>query len=69
MVRFPIYSVDVGYMLNRETGYIKIGHFADKTYDEYLKAFADLKEKGMQNLILDLRGNRRIFENGHPDCR
>lgn len=55
--KIPIYSVDVGYMLNRETGYIKIGHFADKTYDEYLKAFADLKEKGMQNLILDLRGN------------
>lgn len=55
--KIPIYSVDVGYMLNRETGYIKIGHFADKTYDEYLKAFAELKEKGMQNLILDLRGN------------
>lgn len=55
--KIPIYSVDVGYMINRETGYIKIGHFADKTYDEYLKAFAELKEQGMKSLILDLRGN------------
>lgn len=55
--KIPIYSVDVGYMINRETGYIKIGHFADKTYEEYINAFTALKEQGMKNLILDLRGN------------
>src|SRR4029078_711288 len=32
-------------------------HFGDRTYDEYLDAFVKLKEKGMKNLVLDLRGN------------
>ena len=53
----PIYSVEVSYMLNKETGYIKVSHFGDKTYEEYLDGFMKLKEAGMQNLILDLRGN------------
>ena len=53
----PIYSVEVAYMLNKETGYIKVSHFGDKTYEEYLDGFMKLKEAGMQNLILDLRGN------------
>jgi len=55
--KIPIYSVDVAYMLNKETGYIKVSHFADRTYDEYLNAFVKLKEAGMESLILDLRGN------------
>ncbi len=55
--KIPIYSVDVSYMLDNETGYIKVSHFGDKTYEEYLDAFVKLKEDGMKNLILDLRGN------------
>lgn len=55
--KIPIYSVDVAYMLTKETGYIKVSHFAEKTYDEYLNAFIKLKELGLENLILDLRGN------------
>jgi carboxyl-terminal processing protease len=55
--KIPIYSVDVSYMLNEQTGYIKVSHFGDHTYDEYLDAFVKLKEKGMKNLVLDLRGN------------
>ena len=55
--KIPIYSVDVSYMLNKETGYIKITHFADKTYDEYMDAFVKLGKLGMKNLVLDLRGN------------
>ncbi|HRH66938.1 MAG TPA: S41 family peptidase [Bacteroidia bacterium] len=55
--KIPIYSVDVSYMLNKETGYIKVSHFAERTYEEYLDGFMKLKEKGMKNLILDLRGN------------
>lgn len=55
--KIPIYSVDVAYMLNKETGYIKVSHFADRTYEEYLDGFMKLKEKGMKNLVLDLRGN------------
>ena len=44
-------------MINKETGYIKISHFAEKTYEEYLTAFIKLKEAGMKSLVLDLRGN------------
>ncbi len=55
--KIPIYSVDVAYMLTKETGYIKVSHFAERTYDEYLNAFVKLKDGGMENLILDLRGN------------
>lgn len=53
----PIYSVDVSYMLTPTIGYIKISRFATDTYNEYLTAFAKLKKMGMQQLVIDLRGN------------
>ncbi len=55
--KIPIYSVDVSLMVNSETGYIKVSHFGEHTYEEYLEGFMKLKELGMKNLILDLRGN------------
>lgn len=55
--KIPIYSVDVAYMVNNNTGYIKINNFAMTTYDEFLKGLRELKAKGMTKLILDLRGN------------
>ena len=55
--KIPIFSVDVAYMLDKKTGYVKISHFADRTYEEYIDAFMKLKKEGMENLVLDLRGN------------
>src|SRR5665647_19009 len=55
--KIPIYSVDVDYMVNDTTGYIRINTFAMTTYDEFMKGLRELKEKGMTRLILDLRGN------------
>jgi carboxyl-terminal processing protease len=55
--KIPIYSVDVDYMVNSNTGYIRINTFAMTTYAEFMKGLRDLKGKGMTNLILDLRGN------------
>jgi carboxyl-terminal processing protease len=55
--KIPIYSVDAGYLLNKSTGYIKINRFAENTYEEFLDKASKLRAKGMQNLILDLRGN------------
>ena len=55
--QIPIYSVDVSYMINNKTGYIKLSKFARTTYKEMLEAIAKLKTQGLQNLILDLRGN------------
>ncbi|MBC7384470.1 MAG: S41 family peptidase [Bacteroidia bacterium] len=55
--KIPIFSVDAWMMLNSETGYIKVSRFAENTHEEFLKAFAELKEQGIKNLVLDLRGN------------
>lgn len=55
--KIPIYSVDAGYMVNDEIGYIKISRFAATTYDEFSEKLSYLKNAGMQSLILDLRGN------------
>ncbi|NEQ50163.1 MAG: PDZ domain-containing protein [Leptolyngbya sp. SIO3F4] len=55
--KIPIHSVDVGYMLDNETGYIKISRFAKNTYQEFMESGSELREAGMEYLILDLRGN------------
>lgn len=55
--KIPTVSVDVSYMVNNNTGYIKVSRFASNTFDEFKVALAALKKKGMQQLILDLRGN------------
>lgn len=53
----PIYSVDVAYMVNENTGYIKISQFAQNTYQEFMEAAEKLKTQGAQKLVLDLRRN------------
>lgn len=55
--KIPIYSVDAGIMLNDEVGYIRISRFAATTMDEFSDHLQKLKQRGMQSLILDLRGN------------
>jgi len=53
----PTYSVDVAYMVNSSTGYIKINSFTATTHDEFSKALDQLHAEGLSKLILDLRGN------------
>ncbi len=55
--KIPLYSVDVSYMLNKNTGYIKISRFAGTTYKEFIEAAEKLKNLGMKKLVLDLRDN------------
>ncbi len=55
--KIPIYSIDVSYMVNDNTGYIKINNFAMTTFEEFLKGLRELKDQGMTSLIVDLRGN------------
>ena len=55
--QIPLYSIDAAYMMNAETGYIKLSKFARTTYKEFQDAVAKLKAQGMKNLIFDLRGN------------
>lgn len=53
----PLYSVDVSYMINPETGYIKVSSFGQRTYEEFLIGVTKLKKEGAKNLVVDLRGN------------
>jgi carboxyl-terminal processing protease len=53
----PITSVDVSYMIDNKTGYIKVGRFAEKTYDEFRKGVDQLDKAGASQIIIDLRGN------------
>ena len=53
----PTYSVDVAYMLNGTTGYIKLEKFMATTHKEFVNAVKKLQKQGMQELIFDLRGN------------
>ena len=60
-----IKSVDIAYMLNDHLGYVKLDRFARNTYKEFKKALTELKERGMVDLVLELRGICRYC---HPDC-
>lgn len=53
----PIYSVESSYMIDRETGYIRINRFSATTYREFMKALNNLLKQGMTQLVLDLRQN------------
>lgn len=53
----PTYSIDAKFMLDKQTGYIKLSRFSATTIDEFAKALNDLNDSGMHQLILDLRGN------------
>ena len=53
----PLNSLDASYMLDPKTGYIKLNKFSATTYQEFMEALDTLKNRGMQQLILDLRDN------------
>ena len=53
----PIKSVNAVYMLDEQTGYIRIKNFGENTYAELLIALAKLSEEHFSNLVIDLRGN------------
>ncbi|HTS45923.1 MAG TPA: S41 family peptidase [Puia sp.] len=53
----PLPALDAAYMLNRETGYIRINKFSRTTYGEFMEAMQKLQQEGLQKLVFDLRGN------------
>lgn len=55
----PVVSVDAYFMMNdNKTGYIRVKNFGEQTYAEMLVALADLNMEGMEQVVVDLRGNR-----------
>ena len=53
----PIKSVDTYVMLNKNVGYIKINRFAETTGNEFHNALLHLKQKGANELVIDVREN------------
>lgn len=55
--KIPLKTVDSYYMVDDETGYIKLNRFARTSHREVVVALETLKSQGMERLIFDLRGN------------
>lgn len=53
----PQKSIAATYMIDDNTGYIRIKNFGETTYPELLIALAQLSQQGFNNLIIDLRDN------------
>jgi len=56
--KIPLYTLDAAYMMENNTGYIRLNRFARTTYNEFMASLRTLKAQGMERLVLDLRGNR-----------
>lgn len=53
----PIKSVDVAFEIAPKIGYLKLSKFALNTYEEFRSSIQKCKLKGVNNWIIDLRGN------------
>jgi len=53
----PTYSLDIAYMIDNKTGFVRLNKFSATTYKEFLEGVRKLRREGMQRLIVDLRGN------------
>ena len=65
--KIPIFSLDAAYMIQPQTGYIRINRFAATTGEEFLQALEKLQAQGMKDLILDLQGNGGGYLNAAID--
>ena len=56
--KIPLHTLDAAYMMEGNTGYIRLNRFARTTYSEFMASLRTLSSQGMERLVLDLRGNR-----------
>lgn len=56
--QIPLNSLEVAYMLDEKTGYVKLNRFSSTTYQEFMASIEDLVDnEQMEDLVLDLRQN------------
>lgn len=55
--RIPLHTVIASYMVDEQTGYVRLQRFARTSHDEVRQAIETLQRQGMQRLVFDLRGN------------
>jgi len=53
----PLKSVEAAYMENETNGYVKLSSFTKNTLTEFNTSIKPMMENGLQNLVIDLRGN------------
>jgi carboxyl-terminal processing protease len=53
----PLPALDASYMIDRQTGYIRINKFSRTTFEEFMTALDSLEKQGLKKLVLDIRGN------------
>jgi carboxyl-terminal processing protease len=53
----PIFSVPYSFMLNDKVGYVRMTRFSATTSDELAQSIDKLETQGLEQLVLDLRGN------------
>ena len=55
--KIPLNTVIASYMVDDETGLVRLQRFARTSHDEVRAAIRELQGRGMERLVLDLRGN------------
>ncbi|TAH20956.1 MAG: S41 family peptidase [Cytophagales bacterium] len=55
--KIPQHSIDVAYMIDNKTGFIKISRFGATVYDEFKTSLEKLLKQGMKQIVIDLRDN------------
>lgn len=55
--KIPVKSIDVAYMIDDTTGYIKLSKFTKMSYMEFSFAMLSLRQQGVKRLLFDLRDN------------
>lgn len=60
-------SLNISYMLDKKTGYVKLSKFSRDASVLFSDAINSLEERGMQSLIVDLRGNTGGYLNEATD--
>ncbi|MGM0626174.1 MAG: S41 family peptidase [Bacteroidota bacterium] len=53
----PIYSVNAGYVVDEEIGYVKLNRFSKTTDEELNEVFDEFDAAGVEDIILDLGNN------------
>lgn len=53
----PVNSIDIAYAITDKVGYVKVSRFGLNTDTEFRTALADLRNKGCDSYIIDLRYN------------
>ena len=50
-------TLDSYYLIDKNTGYIKVNQFERSTYNEFVQALTQLQSQGAKRFMIDLRGN------------